>query len=330
MFTDPLELFIALQDAFRIQVTPRPRPEDYSAPQRRSFVFFTTDDVESWIDDVKRAVKGANEIEEEPKSTSSFGSGFSSSLHQKPAASSTSYSTTTTKSKHSQRDFASFTDGDFVDTKVTFDSGVKLGGIRKDNGGFDDASALPMLAPPPARTGGNAPVQNFAPAPAAQQSTGNSVPSLEDFLGLSTTTSAAPAAPANGTMAPSPFAGGNFATAPSAPAANNANYNPFGGPAPAQPAANTSAAYMSAFYGSQPQAQNNPFAPAPQSYNFGAAPTVQQPVTASNTGYYGGFSAQPMQTAQPAADPFASFGAPPTAQPAQTSAQSNKPVDFFF
>lgn len=207
---------------------------------------------------------------------------------------------------------------------------MKLGGIRKDNGGFDDASALPMLAPPPARSGGSAPVQNFAPAPTAQQPTSNSIPSLEDFLSLPSTTSAAPSASANGGIAPSPFAGGNFATAPSAPAASNSTYNPFGGAAPAQPAANTSAAYMSAFYGSQPQAQNNPFAPAPQTYNFGAAPTMQQPTAAPNTGYYGGFSAQPMQSTQPAADPFASFGAPPTAQPVQPSAQPNKPVDFFF
>lgn len=271
---------------------------------------------------MERAVKGSNDIE---SSFNAPSSGFSSSLHQAPSSHGTSYST---PKKTAQRDFASFTDGDFVETKVTFDSGVKLGGIRKDNG--FETSPLPTLAPPPARasSGGLAPAY-AAPAPSSQTSSSASVPSLEDFLGLSIAPSAAPsatpaAAPA---MAPSPFA--------AAPSANNGAYNPFGAQAPsqpAQPANNTSAAYMNAFYTTQPQQQTtpNPFAPAPQAYNFGVPPAAQQPQMAQQNGYYGGFSAQPVHNAQPAADPFASFGAPLAAQPVQASAPANKQPDFFF
>ena len=282
-------------DAFRVQVTPRARPEDYSTPQRRSFVFFTTDDVESWITDVERAVKGSNEADiDAPSSKSAYSaSGFSTSLHQAPSSTyaasnttSTSYSTTTTSSRSSkpssQRDFASYTDGDFEDTKVKFDSGMKLGGIRgNNNGGFDD-STVPTLAPPPVRTnvngGGNAPL--LAPPGGSSgasmvQHTANSssaVPSLEDFLGLSIAPAPQQGASSASISQTAPqannstFGGFHSAAAPpqtaTAPTQSNAAvYNPFGGPAPSStstaPAAtnNASSAYMNAFYASQAQQQ---------------------------------------------------------------------------
>jgi hypothetical protein len=314
----------------------------------RSFVFFSDGEVDSWIEDLQKCIQGPKgETAAAPNGDSRKSmslSGFSSSSTKSPA-------------RGAQPDFNFFTDGEFQETKVTFDSGVKLGAIRSDRGSGDNA-AVPVLAPPPGRTNSVSSMSRSASslpsspqpatttpshnpvtmtAPAAQNGSGN-VQSLEEFLGL------APSKPSTTTSTTTSTSSGNLFGAPAQPA--KPAYDPFGGftlnppttaaqpnwggfPPATQPTQPLQPTYTN---GNASTAQPfNPFA-VPASNTFGA------PVTTSYTAQpnygasafapqpnYGGSAFTAPAQPQQQADPFAALWSSPA--PAQPKA--NKSVDFF-
>jgi hypothetical protein len=312
----------------------------------RSFVFFSDSDVQGWISDVERSVRGTDEEKKDSRKSmgsANFGTGLSKGLGEGSSK----------PSKGGNQNFTSFTDGDFVETKVNFDSGMKLGGIRSGSG--IDGAAIPVLAPPPARrnstTGAlsaspiSSPTAAYATTTTAPPPAAAGVPSLVDFLGLSiapTTTNPPAVAKPAPAVAPAPTSNlmDLWATpAPTTAAAPQFPPSPFGAPAVAPatvPASHpfgtapsqTASLGLQAAYSGQPSQTNanafNPFAtPAPAaSYPFGAP-----------SAYPATYGTAPAYTAQPGPfgaapannDPFAMFAVPSASQPAKGS----KPVDFF-
>lgn len=281
--------------------------------------------MDSWVEDITRCIKMGREGNE---------SGNGLEEPRRPAGTQIGTSVMRNPTRGSDQDFSFFTDGDYVETKVNFDSGVKLGAIRSDRGSGDD-TPIPVLAPPPRRSssvsnvpntfqqptsshqvtvvsqptqpaqpanafGGFGAPTSTAPATTARPaSTSGSGTSLADFLGLTPTIQPTTTQPVN------PYASPAHQPAPTQTTSFDffAPNSGFGSvaPKPVKPAATNPY-----------QTPSNPYS-APSGTGYGAPLTTNPqstPFGMSNQSY--GYQAQPASTTS--SNPFGSFSSTTSTQ----------------
>lgn len=336
---------------FRLQISTGGDGWDSGVPKVRSFVFYSDNSVDTWVEDVERCVvanrhghgHGSHGHSASASSVSHSSSGPTFSASKTPSPGPRSPANGAQQGTQHQN-FSMFTDADFVETKVNFDSGVKLGGIRSDRGDLFDTTPLPTLAPPPRSsssflsapsaappaTSANANAAAFAPPvlaappqpaknPAPVAPANPNIASLEDFLGL---TASKPTQPTS-TPATAPTydffatpASQSTSTAPAqhlAPANNMAMFAPFG----TTPAANHP----------QPTAAVAPFNP----FAMPTQPAAPTSLSAaySTSGAYGGNMGQ-MGHGGAHYGQTAPFGVQPQQNAFNSTANSNSGMSYMF